>query len=131
MQGGAGLLNIDLIDDGVGTFNVLVSALDQGFDWNDSIANSFTLNAGSNNQDASAIFSRFQNKAVDGVEARVRWEYRLPPANSSQGGSGPTDNPAATFLNRVATAGNTAPMIGKVKLRARAPVKILQVEEAR
>ena len=131
MQGGAGLLNIDLIDDGVGTFNVLVSALDQGFDWNDSIANSFTLNAGSNNQDASAIFSRFQNKAVDGVEARVRWEYRLPPANSSQGGSGPTGNAAVTFLNRVATAGNTAPMIGKVKLRAHAPVKILHVEEAR
>ena len=131
MQGGAGLLNIDLIDDGVGTFNVLASALDQGFDWNESLANSVTLNAGVNGQDASAIFSRFQNKAVDGVEARVRWEYRLPPANSLQGGIGPTGNAAVTFLNRVATAGNTAPMIGKVKLRAHAPVKILQVEEAR
>ena len=131
MHGGSGLLNIDLIDDGVGTFNVLASALDQGFDWNESLASSFTLNAGVNGQDASAIFSRFQNKAVDGVEARVRWEYRLPPANSLQGGSGPTGNAAVTFLNRVATAGNTAPMIGKVKLRAHAPVKILQVEEAR
>jgi hypothetical protein len=131
MQGGAGLLNIDLIDDGVGTFNVLATALDQGFDWNESLANSVTLNAGVNGQDASAIFSRFQNKSVDGIEARVRWEYRLPPANSSQGGSGPTGNAAVTFLNRVATAGNTAPMIGKVKLRAHAPVKILQVEEAR
>lgn len=131
MNSGSGLLNIDLIDDGVGTFNVLASALDQGFDWNDSVANSFTLNAGVNGQDASAIFSRFQNKAVDGVEARVRWEYRLPPANASQGGIGPTGNAAVTFLNRVATAGNTAPMIGKVRLRAHAPVKILQVEETR
>ena len=131
MNSGSGLLNIDLIDDGVGTFNVLASALDQGFDWNESLANSFTLNSGVNGQDASAIFSRFQNKAVDGIEARVRWEYRLPPANASQGGLGPTGNGAVTFLNRVATAGNTAPMIGKVKLRAHAPVKILQVEEAR
>jgi len=131
LTGGNGLVDIELIDDGVGTFNILASALDQGFDWNDSLASSFTLRAGGGGQDASAIFARFQRQAVDGVEVRVRWEYRLPPADPTQGGSGPTSNGAVLFLDRVATAGNTAPMIGKVKLRARAPAKILQVEEAR
>ena len=58
---------------------------------------------------------------------RIRWEYVLPPADATQLGK----YGAAAFLDRVATAGNTAPMIGKVRLRAHAPVKILQVEEAR
>ena len=62
---------------------------------------------------------------------RVRWEYRLPPADPTQGGSAANSNAAAVFLDRVATSGNTAPMIGKVKLRARAPTKILHVEDAR
>jgi len=131
LTGGAGLVDIELIDDGVGTFNVLASALDEGFDWNESIASSFTLRVGGGGQDASAIATRLQTKAIDGVEVRVRWEYRLPPADPAQGGGGANGSAAATFLDRVAAAGNTAPMIGKVKLRARAPAKILQVEDAR
>lgn len=132
LTGGNGLVDIEMIDDGIGTFNVLASALDQGFAWDESITNSFTLNPSGAGQDATSIFSRFQRQAVDGVEVRVRWEYRLAPADGSNlsqtSGSG---NPASVFLDRVATAGNTAPMIGKVKLRARAPAKILQVEETR
>ncbi|HEX3132199.1 MAG TPA: hypothetical protein VHX44_01300, partial [Planctomycetota bacterium] len=132
LTGGNGLVDIELIDDGAGTFKVLASALDQGFDWNESVASDFTLRAGGGGQDASAIFTRFQRQAVDGVEVRVRWEYRMPPANPTklnQGGS--PGSGAALFLDQVAIAGNTAPMIGKVKLRARAPAKILQVEDAR
>lgn len=130
LTGGNGLVDIEVIDDGVGTYNVLAAALDEGFAWDEAITNSFTLNPSGAGQDASSIFSRFQRRPVDGVEVRVRWEYRLPPANPTQGG-GTNSNPATVFLDQVATAGNTAPMIGKVKLRARAPVKILQVEDAR
>ena len=131
LTGGTGIVDIELIDDGVGTFNVMASALDQGFDWDESLATSFALRVGAGGQDASAVCTRLQTKAVDGVEIRVRWEYLLPPADPTQGGSGPNANAAATFLDRVAGAGNTAPMIGKVKLRARAPAKILHVEDAR
>jgi hypothetical protein len=127
LTGGSGLVDLALIDDGAGTFNVTAAALDQGFDWNGAIASGFTLTSGGNSQDASAIFSRFQQKAVDGVEVRVRWDYRSPPANIRQLGA----NGATAFLDAVATAGNTAPMLGKTRLRARAPAKILQVEEAR
>jgi hypothetical protein len=130
LTGGNGLIDIEMFDDGVGTYNVLASALDQGFAWDESITNSFTLNP-SGTQDASSIFSRYQRQPVDGVEVRVRWEYRLPPADPTQGGGGLNSNPAALYLDRVATAGNTSPMIGKVKLRARAPAKILNVEETR
>ncbi len=131
LAGGAGLVDIELIDDGVGTFNVIASALDQGFDWEESLATGFPLRVGAGGQDASAVFSRLQTRAVDGVEVRVRWEYLLPPANPGQGGGGANANPTAAFLERVAAAGNSAPMIGKVRLRARAPAKILQVEDAR
>jgi hypothetical protein len=128
---GSGLLDLELIDDGVGTFNVLASALDQGFDWTEANQNSVPLRVGGGMMDASAVFTRYQRKPVDGVEVRVRWEYRQPAADVQQLGSGPNANGAAVFLDRVATAGNTAPMIGKVRLRARAPAKILQVEDAR
>jgi hypothetical protein len=131
LKGGNGLLDIELINDGQGTFSVFAAALDKGFDWNTAVQSSFTLTPSSGPQDASAIFSRFQRQAVDGVEVRVRWEYRVPMADSSIITSNPTDQNAVQFLDRVATAGNTAPMIGTVKLRARAPTKVLQVEETR
>lgn len=131
LKGGNGLLDIELINDGQGTFSVFAAALDKGFDWNTAVQSSFTLTPSSGPQDASAIFSRFQRQAVDGVEVRVRWEYRVPMADSSTITSSPTDQNAVLFLDRVATAGNTAPMIGTVKLRARAPSKVLQVEETR
>jgi hypothetical protein len=130
LTGGNGLVDIELIDDGIGTFNVIASALDQGFDWEESLATGMTLRMGGGSQDASAVCSRLQTRAVDGVEIRVHWAYQLPPADPAQGG-GANANAAAAFLDRVAKAGNTAPMIGKVRLRARAPTKILQVEEAR
>ena len=124
---GGGLASVELLDDGQGTYSVFASALEEGFDWTTAANSSFSLTAGGGYQDASGIFFRFQQKPVNGVEMRIRWEYVLPPADAAQLGK----YGATAFLDRVATAGNTAPMIGKVKLRAHAPVKILQVEEAR
>ena len=123
LNGGNALVELSLLDDGAGTYNVSASAITEGFDWNESRNNSFPLSPTGAPMDASSIFSRYAERPIDGVEVRVRFEYRNPPAN-------PQSNVAA-FLQQVAVNGNTAPMLGKTKLRARAPTKILHVEEAR
>ncbi len=123
LNGGNALVELSLLDDGAGTYNVSASAITEGFDWNESRNNNFQLSPTGAPMDVSSIFSRYADRPIDGVEVRVRFEYRNPPAN-------PQTNVAA-FLQQVAVNGNTAPMLGKTKLRARAPTKILHVEEAR
>jgi hypothetical protein len=121
--GGTGSADLTLLSDGEGTYNVSVSALTEGFDWNGTLNNSMQLSPGGGTIDASSIFSQFTNRAVDGAEVRIRFEYRNPPANSQQG--------IPAFLQQVAINGNTAPMLGKTIIRARAPTKVIAVEDAR
>jgi hypothetical protein len=122
LTGGNGLADITLISDGEGTFNVSAMALDKGFDWSGSMNNAMKLIPG-NATDVSSIFSRYNQRSVDGIEMRVRFEYANPPLQATKGD-------IATFLYGLARNANTAPMIGNVKLRARAPTKIIQVEES-
>jgi hypothetical protein len=127
LTNGSGLADITLLSDGEGTYNVSVMALDQGFEWSTSMNNAMPLTPGTAPTDVSAIFSRYNQRAVDGVEMRVRFEYAKPPSQVTS----VTNGGVAQFLHEIARNGNTAPMIGKVKLRARAPTKIIQVEESR
>ena len=118
-----------LLGDGGGTYNVIACALEKGFDWNFAVPSGMNLTLGTEYQDVSTIFTRFAQKAVDGAELRLRWEYRDPPAD-------PAAIPAnmggiAAYLDRLATYSNTAPMIGKVRLHCRAPAKIVSVERSR
>jgi hypothetical protein len=126
-NGGGRLVDLTLLSDGEGTYNVSASALDEGFDWDATLANAMQLTQGTNLIDATSILSRFNQRPVDGVEVRIRFEYRNQPVDPNP------NNPLgiANFLKQVAINGNTAPMIGKSYLRARAPTKTLQVEEAR
>ena len=66
---------------------------------------------------ASAAFNHSDFAVpVDGAEMRVTWHYV------------PTPSP---LLTDIANAGNRAPMLGAVRLRALAPAKVLAVEDAR
>jgi hypothetical protein len=68
------------------------------------------------NQTAGAI------RTVDGAELRIIWTYHDEPLIEEDEAS------PAEWLQKTARNGNSAPMIGPVYLRARAPNKIISVE---
>ena len=74
-----------------------------------------------------ALNSRLTNEAgairtVDGAELRIIWTYHDEPLIEEDEVS------PAKWLQDTALSGNSAPMIGPVYLRARAPNKIISVE---
>lgn len=121
---GDALAEVTLLSDGDGMYSVKAMALDQGFDWSQAFDSATTLTAGAGYQDASQAFARFDRKAIDGAELRIVWQYLTAPAR-------PQADRMGEYLAKIAAAGNTAPMLGKVKVRARAPTRVIQVEEAR
>ncbi len=134
--GGTDLAQVTALSTGGGLFDLQALALDGRMDWGVAKMDSL-LNGNNSNAFNSEIFkvltdeslnSRLTNEAgairtVDGAELRIIWTYRDKPLIE--------DNPAASpaeWLQEAARSGNSAPMIGPVYLRARAPNKVISVE---
>lgn len=133
---------VTALSTGGGLFDLQALALDGRMDW--SAARMISLLKGNNSPSAtpvdmsttfnSDIFkvradetlnSRLTNKAgtirtVDGAELRIIWTYHDAPL--------PATASPAEWLQDAARSGNSAPMIGPVYLRARAPNKVISVE---
>jgi hypothetical protein len=138
---GADLAQVTALSTGGGLFDLQALALDGRMDW--GVAKMVPLPIGSisapaTDMDMSAVFnseifklltpdtedkSHFNDtvaiRTVDGAELRIIWTYHDEPLTT------PTP---AEWLQDTALSGNSAPMIGPVYLRARAPNKIISVE---
>jgi hypothetical protein len=132
---GADLAQVTALSTGGGLFNLQALALDGRMDW--GVAKMVSLLNGDNstafdseifkvltpdsnsrlNQTAGAI------RTVDGAELRIIWTYHDEPLIEEDPDASP-----AKWLQDTALTGNSAPMIGPVYLRARAPNKIISVE---
>ena len=139
---GADLAQVTALSTGGGLFDLQALALDGRMDW--GVAKMVPLPIGSisapaTDMDMSAVFnseifklltpdtedkSHFNDtvaiRTVDGAELRIIWGYYDDPL--------PATASPAEWLQKTARNGNSAPMIGPVYLRARAPNKIISVE---
>jgi hypothetical protein len=136
------IAEVTALSTGGGLFDLQALALDGRMDWSAASMNSL-LN-GNNSPSAtpvnmssafnSASFkvladetlnSRLTNasgavRTVDGAELRIIWTYHDAPL--------PATASPVEWLQDAARSGNSAPMIGPVYLRARAPNKVISVE---
>jgi hypothetical protein len=131
---GTDLAEVTVLSTGGGLFDLQALALDGRMDW--GVAKMVSLLDGESktafdseifkvltpdsnsrlNQTAGAI------RTVDGAELRIIWTYHDEPLIEEDEAS------PAEWLQKTARNGNSAPMIGPVYLRARAPNKIISVE---
>jgi hypothetical protein len=110
-----------VLDTADGMFALEARALSDGFDWNN--ARAVDLGDRPGDKDASRVFDheQFHDASgsvlpVDGAELRIHWRYSRAPTND---------------LAEMADNGNAAPTLGPVRLRGKAPCKVLGVESAR
>jgi len=112
---------VSLLDDGGGLFRVEARALATGLDWMQATAVGVTAGA---DRDVSGAFNgtQFANKAVDGAELRVTWQYAAATPGATN---------TAQHLADLATNGNRAPTLGAVRVRCLAPSTILATQSAK
>ncbi len=140
---GADLAQVTALSTGGGLFDLQALALDGRMDWGVAkMVPSLNGNPSATPVNISPVFnseifkvptdealnSRLTNEAgairtVDGAELRIIWTYHDKPLIEEDPDASP-----AKWLQDTALTGNSAPMIGPVYLRARAPNKIISVE---